>query len=547
MLIDEAAAAALALPGVTEADHHGRRSFRVGRGKVLATVPAEGVLNVMVGEDLAHAVSAQPGVELLWWGTRLSGVRVELAAVDPALVEELLHDAWARRTCGRTGRGVRSTERDLDLSRRDRETASPQPRHVSTAVSLPHPGTITRTTETHCPYCSLQCGMTMTAGDRPGHPGRRRTSRPTAAGCAPRAGSAAELLDHPERLTRPLVRDRPGRPHQPAASRAAGTTPWTGSSRRSDAPRPSTAGRGRLLRRRRADQRAGLPARQVRPGRAAHQRRSTTTAGSACPRRRRRGQPRVRHRPRACRSRWPTSPRPTSSLLVGSNPADTMPPAMQYFDAGRARGAEHIVVDPRRTDTARSADAAPPAAARHRPGAGQRAAAHRDRPRAWSTRRTSPTRTTGFDDGRGRRSPRTGPTGSSGSPACPVEQLRADRLALARAGSAMILTARGAEQHRSGTDTAQAWINLALALGPARPAGQRLGHGHRPGQRAGRPRARAEGRPAARLPEDRPTRPPARTSPRSGASTPTTCRGPGRGASSCSTRSAPTAASGRCW
>jgi hypothetical protein len=100
---DDAVAAALALPGVTEADHHGRRSFRVGCGRVLATVPGDGVLHVMVGADLAHAVSAQPGIDLLWWGRKLSGVRVELAAVDPALLEELLHDAWAR-TGGRRSR-----------------------------------------------------------------------------------------------------------------------------------------------------------------------------------------------------------------------------------------------------------------------------------------------------------------------------------------------------------------------------------------------------------------------------------------------------------
>ncbi|WP_138757943.1 MmcQ/YjbR family DNA-binding protein [Modestobacter altitudinis] len=93
----QAVAAALALPGVTEADHHGRRSFRVGGGKVLATVPADGVLNVMVGEDLARAVSAQPGVEPLWWEQRLSGVRVQLAAVEDALLEELLLDAWSHR------------------------------------------------------------------------------------------------------------------------------------------------------------------------------------------------------------------------------------------------------------------------------------------------------------------------------------------------------------------------------------------------------------------------------------------------------------------
>jgi hypothetical protein len=97
MDVETAAAAALALPGVTEADHHGRRSFRVGAGKILATVPADGVLNVMVGDDLAHAASAQPGVELLWWGKQLSGVRVELTAVDPALLDELLQEAWSLR------------------------------------------------------------------------------------------------------------------------------------------------------------------------------------------------------------------------------------------------------------------------------------------------------------------------------------------------------------------------------------------------------------------------------------------------------------------
>jgi hypothetical protein len=95
--LDQAVAAALALPGVTEADHHGRRSFRVGAGKVVATVWAEDQLNVLVGADLAHAVSAQPGIEQLWWGEKLSGVRVDLAVVDPALLDELLADAWSRR------------------------------------------------------------------------------------------------------------------------------------------------------------------------------------------------------------------------------------------------------------------------------------------------------------------------------------------------------------------------------------------------------------------------------------------------------------------
>ena len=97
MDVEAAAALALALPGVVRADHHGRQSFRGGAGTVIATVWAEDQLNVMVGEEQAHAHSAQPGVELLWWGKKLSGVRVQLSVVDPALLEELLHDAWSRR------------------------------------------------------------------------------------------------------------------------------------------------------------------------------------------------------------------------------------------------------------------------------------------------------------------------------------------------------------------------------------------------------------------------------------------------------------------
>ena len=97
MLFDDALATVLALPGTYEADHHGRRSFRVGDGKVVATVPEDGVLNVMVDDDLARSAAGAPGVDLLWWGQRLSGVRVEVAAVDPGLLEQLVEAAWLRR------------------------------------------------------------------------------------------------------------------------------------------------------------------------------------------------------------------------------------------------------------------------------------------------------------------------------------------------------------------------------------------------------------------------------------------------------------------
>jgi assimilatory nitrate reductase catalytic subunit len=150
-------------------------------------------------------------------------------------------------------------------------------------------------------------------------------------------------------------------------------------------------------------------------------------------------------------------------LLVGSNPADTMPPAMQYFDQGRANGARHIVVDPRRTSTAEGAS-------RHLapvPGTDLALAnglLHIAIREGYLDEVYIAERTTGFAAVKAAvssywpdRVERT--TGVS------VADMRETVKALATAPSAMILTARGAEQHSNGTDTAQAFINLALALG----------------------------------------------------------------------------------
>ena len=222
---------------------------------------------------------------------------------------------------------------------------------------------------------------------------------------------------------------------------------------------------------------------------------------------------------------------------------------MQYFDAGRA--------------ARRPAHRRRPAAHRHRRAAPTCTCSRCPAPTwRWPTacctsrsgeglvdealhRRRAPPASTRC--ARGGRAP-TGRTGSSGSPASPVADLRRDRRALLGRG------ADGDDPHRPRRRAAQQRHRHRPGLhqpgarpGPARPAVLRLRHDHRAGQRAGRPRARAEGRPAARLPARSTTRPPARTSPRSGASTPTSCRGPGSRRTSCSTGWAPTAASGRCW
>jgi assimilatory nitrate reductase catalytic subunit len=66
-------------------------------------------------------------------------------------------------------------------------------------------------------------------------------------------------------------------------------------------------------------------------------------------------------------------------LLVGANVAETMPPIMQYFEAQRRRGGNLIVADPRATLTSARRASSSAADARHRRGACQRLAAHRYR------------------------------------------------------------------------------------------------------------------------------------------------------------------------
>jgi hypothetical protein len=100
---DEARAMALALPGSTEQDHHGRPSFRV-EGKIFATLWTAKALNVMLVDDLIlAAVATSPDVcSPRYWGKRLAAVRVDLDVADASLVGDLLQAAWSQRVPGRS-------------------------------------------------------------------------------------------------------------------------------------------------------------------------------------------------------------------------------------------------------------------------------------------------------------------------------------------------------------------------------------------------------------------------------------------------------------
>ena len=90
---------ALSLPEVTEEPHHHYSSFRV-RGKIFVTTPPEQEhIHVFVSEtSREQALSLYPQfVEKLFWGGKVCGIRIQLAAARPAAVKELVRSAWLNK------------------------------------------------------------------------------------------------------------------------------------------------------------------------------------------------------------------------------------------------------------------------------------------------------------------------------------------------------------------------------------------------------------------------------------------------------------------
>ena len=391
-----------------------------------------------------------------------------------------------------------------------------------------------RTTLTHCPYCSLQCGMNVTAGDRPGDPRARPTSRPTGAACAPRAGRPPSCSTTRERLLRPLVRATPGDRTSPLRRDHLGRRPRPAGRRRSSAPRrgtaatPSAASAAAALTNEQAYQFGKFARVALRTSAIDYNGRFCMSSAAGA------GQPGVRARPRAAV--------PAGRHRRGRRrPAGRQQPGRHHAagDAVLRRGPRARA--PSTSSSTRGAPRPPRNAALHlQPLPGTDLALANGllhiaiRPRGWSTRTYVAARTTGFEavrDGvaaywpdrverltgvpvadQRRTVVRPGPRREGDDPHRPRRRAAPQR-----------------HRHRAGVDQPGARPR------PARPAGQRLRHAS-PARATGRAAASTGRRPTSCPATGRwTTRPPARTSPRSGASTPTTCRCPGSRRSSCST------------
>ncbi|GGV57387.1 molybdopterin oxidoreductase family protein [Streptomyces spectabilis] len=155
-------------------------------------------------------------------------------------------------------------------------------------------------------------------------------------------------------------------------------------------------------------------------------------------------------------------------ILVGSNLAETMPPALRYLTEMKDNGGSLIVVDPRRTRTAEQADLhlAP------RPGTDLALALgllHLVVAEGHVDEEYVAARTSGWEEARAAAMAHW-PEHVERITGVPVPQLRETVRRFGAAEHAMVLTARGPEQQAKGTDTVGAWINLCLATGrPGRP------------------------------------------------------------------------------
>jgi len=106
---------ALSLPEANEEPHFTYSSFRV-RGKIFATVPPDGkTMHVFVDEQRRElAIAMYPDAcEKLWWGKKVTGIKVFLAKADASEVKDLLYSAWKQKAPKRLIQATKSGDTNL--------------------------------------------------------------------------------------------------------------------------------------------------------------------------------------------------------------------------------------------------------------------------------------------------------------------------------------------------------------------------------------------------------------------------------------------------
>ena len=312
-------------------------------------------------------------------------------------------------------------------------------------------------TATHCPYCAFQCGMSISlSSGQPEVAGDPEFPVNRGALCV-KGWTSVETLAHPDRLLTPLIRAADG-DLKPASWEAALDRVIEGI--------------------RSAQEKYGTDAVGIFGGGSLTNEKAYLLGKFA---RVALQTPNIDYNGRFCMSSAAAAsirafgvdrglPFPVEDiagaetiLLVGSNAAETMPPIMQYFDKSQSSGGSLIVADPRASLTAQRANLH----LQLTPGTDAALAngiLHVLMEEGLIDEKYIRERTVGFDLAKavavsywpGRVERITG---------IPEQKIVQAARILGNARSAMVLTARGAEQQAQGVNNTLSYINIALALG----------------------------------------------------------------------------------
>ncbi|GIH47987.1 molybdopterin oxidoreductase [Microbispora rosea subsp. rosea] len=333
---------------------------------------------------------------------------------------------------------------------------------------------------THCPYCALQCGMYVAKGEIT----PREDIPANAGGLCQKGWTAAELLTSPERLTTPLLHGSPVSWDEALDYVAARIE----AIRAAHGPDAVAVFGGGGLTNEKAYQLGKFARVALRTSQIDYNGRFCMSSAAAAVNRAfgmDRGLP------------FPITDiaRADAVLFAGGNVAETMPPFVRHLSAMRSGGGRLVVVDPRVTQTAKTADLH----LQVTPGTDLALALgllHIAIADGYADLDYLAARTTGFEEVRTSVSA-WWPERVERVTGVPVAQMREAVRILGEAERAMVLTGRGAEQHAKGTDTVTAFVNLALTLGL--PGREGSGYGCVTGQGNGQG-GREHGQKADQLP-----------------------------------------------